>query len=219
MEGLYNKLNPCFYIALSRFSPACRPLWTLFCYSDFTWFNNLQVPLSLLDFSLSWLGFDDLWNANCSRLSLLAFDRSALKTTLSFKPSLELWQHEGENWTFRKVTEGNLSMVTVREWGEAPSTVPSDVTQRSSWENSAAFVASRRGKSTSEEDSLIKPYIILRPCAGDRPRLLDIHLHFFPLDRHNMTGLINFSQRWSSAHHLLWGSHISMPLRIIPLLY
>lgn len=52
-----------------------------------------------------------------------------------------------------------------------------------------------------------------------RPRvwLLNIHLHF-PLYGHNMLGLINFSQRWSSAHHLLWDNHICMPLRIIPLL-
>lgn len=47
--------------------------------------------------------------------------------------------------------------------------------------------------------------------------LLNIHLHF-PLYGHNMLGLINFSQRWSSAHHLLWDNHICMPLRIIPLL-
>lgn len=32
-----------------------------------------------------------------------------------------------------------------------------------------------------------------------------------------MAGLINFSQRWSSAHHLLWDNHVSMPLPIIPL--
>lgn len=47
--------------------------------------------------------------------------------------------------------------------------------------------------------------------------LLNIHLHF-PLYGHNMLGLINFSQRWSSAHHLLGDNHICMPLRIIPLL-
>lgn len=30
----------------------------------------------------------------------------------------------------------------------------------------------------------------------------------FPLDGLNMAGLINFSQRWSRAHHLLWDNHI-----------
>lgn len=59
-------------------------------------------------------------------------------------------------------------------------------------------------------------------CWGLRKRQGSIAQYsstFFPLDRHNMAGLINFSQRWSSAHHLLWDNHICMPLWIIPLLY
>lgn len=58
-------------------------------------------------------------------------------------------------------------------------------------------------------------------CKGMKRRqqvwLLNIHLHF-PLYGHNMLGLINFSQRWNSAHHLRWNNHICMPLGIIPLL-
>lgn len=59
-------------------------------------------------------------------------------------------------------------------------------------------------------------------CWGLRKRQGSIAQYsstFFPLDRHNMAGLINFSQRWSSAHHLLWDNHICMLLWIIPLLY